>query len=252
MHAFGSGVVWGTPLTDANGAAIANPTPVMCGVLQDVSVDISFDTKQLYGQQQFPVAIARGKGKIDIKAKMGKINGATLNNLFFGQTVSAGAILNHYDVVGTAIPASTPFTITPTVPSSGTWQQDLGVMDASGNLFTRVASSPTTGQYSVSAGVYTFATADAGKMAFISYNYSATSTVAQKSTIMNLPMGAVPSIRLDLANGFGGKGLSLSFFNCVSSKLQLGTKLDDFMIPEMDFSAFADPLGRVGQWSTAE
>jgi hypothetical protein len=32
---------------------------------------------------------------------------------------------------------------------------DLGVRDANGNPMTRVASAPATGQYSVTAGVYT-------------------------------------------------------------------------------------------------
>lgn len=250
MHIFGSGVVWGTPTTDANGAAIAVPTPILVATLQDISVDISFDTKQLYGQNQFPVALARGKGKIDWKAKMGQINGALLNSLFFGQTVAAGAILDQFDVIGTPIPA-TPFTITPTVPGSGTWSKDLGVTDSNGNLLTCVSGTPTTGQYSVTAGAYLFAAADTGKTVFISFQYTASSTVAQKSTIMNLAMGAAPTFRLDLAHAYGGKGMSLSLYNCLSGKLSLASKQDDFMIPELDGSAFADGLGRVGTWSTA-
>jgi hypothetical protein len=45
------------------------------GVLQDVSVDISGDIKELYGQNQFAEAVARGKAKISCKAKFGRING---------------------------------------------------------------------------------------------------------------------------------------------------------------------------------
>jgi len=251
LYGFGAGALWGTPLTDANGAAIANPTPVLFGVLQEVSVDISGDIKELHGQNQFAEAVARGKTKISCKAKFGRINGLMLNSLFFGQTVSSGILADVYDTVGQAIPA-TPFTITIAPPSSGTWTRDLGVRDANGNPMTRVASGPATGQYSVAAGVYTFAAADTGLTVFISYQYTATSTVAKKSTVMNLAMGAAPSFRTDLSDGFQGGQTALSLYKCISTKLSFATKLDDFLIPEMDFSAFADSSGKVLDWGTSE
>ena len=63
---FGAGVLYATQLTDASGNALAaNVTsPVKFGVLQEVSLDVSFDTKMLYGNQQFPIAVGRGKGKV--------------------------------------------------------------------------------------------------------------------------------------------------------------------------------------------
>jgi ribose transport system substrate-binding protein len=60
--------MWATPLIDAFGASIANPTPVQFGELQDSQVDISRDLKELIGQNQFPVAVAVGKGKVAIFA----------------------------------------------------------------------------------------------------------------------------------------------------------------------------------------
>ncbi|GHH09366.1 hypothetical protein GCM10008023_05960 [Sphingomonas glacialis] len=251
QNGFGSGVLWGTPLTDAYGAAIANPTPVNFGVLQDVSVDISFDTKMLYGSNQFPVALGRGKGKISCKAKMGQINGRLLNSLFFGQTAVSGVLSDYQDLTGAPIPA-TPYSITPTIAGAGTWVADLGVKNAFGVAMVCVASAPATGQYMVSAGVYTFAAADTGQTVFISYQYTATSTVAQKGTIMNVAMGYAPTFRCDFVNNYNSKSLSLSLFCCLTSKLTLATKQDDFLIPELDFDAFADPLNRVGMWSTSE
>src|SRR4051812_11802610 len=120
MFGFGAGALWGTPLTDYAGNAIANPTPVLFGTLQDVSIDISFDVKELHGENQFPVDVARGKGKMSCKAKSARINGLQLNNLFFGQTMTSSIVSDVKDTVGAVIPA-TPFQITPTVPSSGTW-----------------------------------------------------------------------------------------------------------------------------------
>lgn len=251
-YMFGSGLLWGTPQQDASGNAISNPSPVLFGTMQDVSVDISFDLKQLYGQKQFPVALGRGKGKIDCKAHIASINGALMNSILFGQTLTAGGLADYYDQTGTAIPA-TPFEITPTVPSSGTWSADLGVRKADGTHMTRVASAPATGQYSVSAGVYTFAAADTGTTVYIDYQYTYTSTVAQNSNVSNLTMGYAPSFRADLLMPYGGKNLVLTLYWCIGSKLSMATKLDDFTVPEFDFQAAANPnTGQVLSYGVSE
>lgn len=248
---FGSGVFWGTPLTDANGATIANPTPVQLGVLQEISLDLSFDTKELYGQNQFPVAVGRGKGKMTGKAKHAQLNGVGLNALFFGQTVTNGMTDNYYDVLGSVIPAS-PFQVTVTPPNSGTFAYDLGVRDSNGVPMKRVASSPNTGEYSVANGVYTFATADAAKTVFISYQYTATSTTAKKSTVKNMLMGQAPTFKGDLYVPYGGKSLIVTIPNCLASKFTIATKLDDFAVPEFDFSGFADAAGNALYWGMSE
>lgn len=250
-YVFGAGVLWGTPLTDSSGAAIANPTPVQFGALQDVSLDISFDVKMLHGPNQFPLAVGRGKGKISGKAKAAEINGSLLNSIVFGQTKTTGIIGDVWATTGTAIPG-TPYQITPAVPGSGTWSKDLGVEDANGVPMTRVASAPATGQYSVAAGVYTFASADTTKLVSINFQYTATSTTAPKSTIANVQMGYAPTFMADLYLPFNGKSMILTLNSCVATKLNLATKLDDFMIPEFDFEAFADASGNVGTWATTE
>ncbi len=251
QYVFGSGVLWGTPTMDASGVAIVNPSPIQFGTLQDVSLDVSFDTKALYGNLQFPVAQGRGKGKISGKAKVAQMNGTLLNNIFFGQTLSSGIINDVYDTTGVAIPG-TPYQITPTVPSSGTWSQDLGVRDANGLPMTRVASAPTTGQYSVAAGVYTFAAADTTLTVFISYQYTATSTSAAKSTILNLAMGYAPTFRLDLSLPYAGKAMIVTLPNVISSKMGMATKQDDFLIPEFDFEAFAGSNGQVMTYAMSD
>jgi hypothetical protein len=251
---FGSGVLWGTPTFDANANAIANPTPIKFGTMQDVSIDFAYDLKELYGQLQLPVDIARGKAKIQGKAKIAQINGLTFNSLFFGQTLTVGSqVADFLDTTGTAVP-TTPFQITPTVPSSGTWAYDLGVVDVNGIPFTRVASAPATNQYTVAAGVYTFAAADVARVVYISYNYTFSSgaTRSTKSTINNLVMGAAPSFQGDFMMVKGGKQLQLTLLSCVATKLTMPTKIDDYLISELDFSAFAAGVGSLGSWSMAE
>lgn len=248
---FGSGVLVGTALTDAYGAPLAAATPVQFGIVQDVNVDFSFDVKELFGQYQFPVAIGRGKGKITGKAKFAQMNGIMLNSLFFGQTLVSGTLSEVIDTVGTAIPA-TPFTITPTVPGSGTWAIDLGVVNSAGVPLTRVVSGPTTGQYSVAAGVYTFAAADTTNVVRISFQYTATSTVAKKLTINNVLMGQAPTFRADLLLPYGGKNFVMTLPSCTGTKFAVATKLDDFTIPELDFSAFADASNNVAYLGLSE
>ncbi len=122
-----------------------------------------------------------------------------------------------------------------------------------GTLLTRVASAPATGQYSVSAGVYTFAAADTGVTVFIDYQYTFTSTTSQKSTVNNLLMGYAPSFRADLLMPYAGKNLVLTLYWCIGSKLSMATKLDDFTVPEFDFQAAANPsTGQVLTWGTSE
>jgi hypothetical protein len=253
MYLFGSGSLYGVPTYDATGAAVANPTPQKFGVLQDVSVDFAFENKMLHGQNQFPVAVGRGKGKIGIKAKHGVINGALFNSMFFGQTIGANIISAVNNVTGKAIP-STPFTLTAgavenattfLIPNSGTWVRDLGVLDQNGRPMTRVASAPATGQYTVATGVYVFAAADTGLTVYISYEYSATSTTAKQFSLVNQAMGYAPQFMAVLNNQYNGGYIHLRFPACISSKLTLALKNDDFTIPEIDIDAFADATGNV-------
>lgn len=250
QNLFGAGTLWATPLTDAFGNTLTAPSPIRLGVTQEISTDISWDTKELYGQLQFAVAIARGKGKISLKVKHAQLNGAVWNNVLLGQTLTTGLVGDVLDTTGAAIPVG--LSITPTVPNTGTWSRDLGVRDGNGLPMSRVASAPVSGQYMVTAGAYTFGTGTAGLNVYIDYQYTVASG-GKVSSVQNLPMGFTPTFRTDFVVPFGGKQLCMTFANCVGSKMALATKLDDFAIPEIDAMAFADPVtGNVFSYSLAE
>ena len=249
---FGAGAMWGTPLTDSQGNAISNPTPVRFGIAQEISMDIDFSTKELYGTLQFPVQIGRGTAKISGSIKNAQINGRAWASLFFGQSFSTGVFADYLDTTGELIPASGPYTITVTPPSSGVWSADLGVLDSNANPMQVVASGPTTGQYSVAAGVYTFAAADEGKKVFINYQYTGASTTAPTQTITSQPLGYTPTFALDIYLPYNGSSVTAHLFQVVASKLAIQTKLDDFVIPSMDYSAFADTQNRVLQIGTTQ
>jgi hypothetical protein len=252
MFLFGSGLLWGTPLTDASGAALASPTPLIFGTLQDTEIDIKFELKQLHGGNQFAVAVGRGKGQVSGKCKLADIRAGFFETIVFGQTATAGLNGAVFDTVGAAVPAS-PHQVTVTPPASGTWAADLGVIDSStGRQLVRVTSAPAAGQYSVAAGVYTFAAADLGRVMYVNYRYSAASTVARRIGINNLPMGYAPTFRADFYGPYQGKSAVLTLNNCISEGIKIAAKNDDFAVPEMGFQAFADVAGVVGVLSISE
>lgn len=98
----------------------------------------------------------------------------SLRGYCFGRGVSNVAIRYNagYMVVNELqiVPASAPYIITVNAPY-GSFGEDEGVGYGNGSALLAVLGSPVAGQYVVSAGVYSFAAADAGKSVFISYSY---------------------------------------------------------------------------------
>lgn len=251
--AFGAGALWGNR-TDVTGSGIG---PDQFGILQDVQIDWDWQARELWGQFQFPVDIARGQGKITGKAKFARIFGAIYGDLFFGQTPAAGQVTVSENEAAT-VPASTPYTVT--VANAASFVDDLGVYYASGanagGKFSRVTTPSAAGQYSVNlaTGVYTFAAADAGAALLVSYLYNA--IAGKKLVLTNQLMGYTPTFK---ATFYTTKttlgvpaGLALVLNACTASKLSLPSKTDDYEIQEFDFSAFADATGTIGTLSVTE
>lgn len=242
---FGTGTLWAAAIQDGLGNAIANPTPVKFGILNDVSLEFDRDIKELYGQLAFPVALGGGKMKIGVKAKFAQISARIYNDIFFGQGTTSGTLTAaQEDLAGVAIP-TTPFQVTPAVPNAGTWSKDLGVLNASGVAMQRVASAPATGQYSVAAGVYTFAAADVGLTVYISFAYTYALTTARSVIFNNIAMGTIPIFGMDLSCRFNGKQAYFRLGQCAAKKLSFDPKQDDYTMNDLDISAFADPVTNV-------
>jgi hypothetical protein len=248
--AFGAGALWGNR-TDVTGSGIG---PDQFGILQEIGIDIDWQVKELWGQNQFPVDIARGQGKITGKAKFARIFGAVYGDLFFGQTPATGQ-LTIAENEAAAVPAATPYTVN--VANAATFIDDLGVYyAATGQRFTRVTTAANEGEYSVNlaTGIYTFAAADAGAAVLVSYAY--TVATGRKIVITNQVMGFTPVFAATFytvkATQGASAGLSLRLNACTATKLSLPTKIDDYEIQEFDFSAFADASGTIGTLSSVE
>lgn len=246
MINFGAGKLIAVPTNASDGSIITNPTPVLLGSMQDISLDLSVDLKTLYGSKRYPIAVGQGKGKIEIKAKHAEIDGGVLGSLFFGKTATTGIKAAVFDSAST-IPGS-PYQVTIAPPNSGTFVADLGVVfSATGVQLTRVASAPAVGQYSVNTatGVYTFNSADTAKAVQISYEYTAASG-GQVWAMTNDVMGYTPSFSVLLQNSYGGQNLVCKLNRCVSGKLGLPLKSDDFAIYDFEAEGFADSAGNLG------
>ena len=250
---FSTGVLWVTPV---DGNQSANPTSQQIGTLQDASCDFSGDVKTLVGANQYPDDVAVGEKKVSGKFSYGRIDPQMFNQVFFADTSSTGTINNQWNEAHN-VPSSTPWQVTIAPPSSGTFSSDLGVIYASGAnagvRLQKVASGPTLGQYSVAAGVYTFATADANAAIWISYQYTVSAT-GNTYQINNQPMGYGPVVSLDFFFGYksGYQGvpnaLGIHLYAARINKLSLAAKNTDYTKPEMDFMAFANAAGQVGYW----
>ncbi len=237
MYVFGSGVLIGTP---------SGGSPINFGLAQEVSLNISTTTKALYGQNNFPVAIGSGTRKMSGKAKLARISGQALGNLFFGVAPSAGGVQTQFGEI-TSVPASGPYTYSST--NHATFVSDQGVVYASSGLpFKAVASGPTVGQYSVTAGVYTFAAVDTGAAVLVSYTYTVAGSGASVTINSQLIGPSITfSANLFASDPTNGKQFSMLLYNCVAEKLSFGTKLEDFVMPELDFQCFANASGQVCQ-----
>lgn len=251
MIDFGAGVLFVNPNA---GNLTTNPTPGQILTLQDVSIDISVDLKELRGATQWPEDVAPGDMKGSGKFGTGRIDQQVFSNIFFGNTPTTGIVQSVQGEAGT-VPAVTTYTIT--VANSANFAEDLGVQYASGvggaggGRFTRVASGPTLGQYSVSAGVYTFAAADANAAVLISYTWTA-ATVGTTSSVVNQNMGFGPVFELFLMRPYqkltiSGKTYTggLRLYACRASKLGQDKKRDGYTIPALEYQYFANPAGKV-------
>lgn len=237
---FGAGLVAFTP-------SGSNPTPIVCGVLQDVTLKMSQTTKKLYGQEKYAAAVAETESDVSGSAKFGAFYGSLIKQALAGSTMTTGQKLAAIGEQGTI--GSTPYQIT--VTNSANWVEDLSVWDlTAGKLLTRVASSPATGQYSVSAGVYTFAAADTGHVISFCYSYSSTGGVTV--SLNNQLMGAANTFTANLFNTYNGQASGVKLFSVVIPGFDMALKNNDFTMPSLTFEAYQDSLGRVLEFYGAQ
>jgi len=241
---FGPGSAWAVLNTFMDGTAPAVLQPRKFDVMQEFTVNFGGTIKRLMGQNIFPRAIGVAEGKVECKIKLARFDSGIWQLRFAEPAGTTTGQKMMADDLNENIPASTPFTVTPVVPNAGTWATDWGVRYGDTGLpLTAVASAPATGQYSVAAGVYTFATADASRPVVISFEYTVTTGVTL--TLLSHVQGSVALSSIRYQGEYGGRNVGVYLPNVVGATLNVPTKQGDFGVPEMDFEAFADASNKV-------
>lgn len=242
---FGSGI-----LTGLRNDNTGTNTPLRFGALQDCAIEWAGDTKELFSTQQFPIDTARGKTKITGKAKVAQIKGLMYNELFFGQTLSGGQLKYAYNEAATLGTGAASYTV---ANSGSTPLVDQGVFLAvGGEQLSAVSSAPGSGQYSFTpaTGVYAFGTHSASLGMLFNYTYSV--ATGFNIAIGNPFMGTTPRFKATLFQQYQNKQVVFILNACVSNRLSFPTRIDDYTIQDLDFSAFADASGNVGSINVAE
>ena len=233
---FGMGAIYAVP-------SGTNPTPVPFAVLKDCTVSWKVTKKVLRGQWKFGIDV--GEGPIDVSIKIGHADfrAGTIGMLLAGGTTTANSTTLVATGESWAIPG-TPWQVT--VSQSATWAEDGGVLDiTAGKWLTRVASAPATGQYSVAAGVYTFAAADTTHNLSIVYSYTST-TQGSKFAMPNLVMGPSVGYLLRVYNVYPTpnsavlRPLGWSFPNAHFSDYQVSLKAEDWAEESLTAMAIQD------------
>ena len=111
-----------------------------------------------------------------------------------------------------------------------------------------MTSVAAVGQYSVnsSTGVYTFYSGDAS--AAVAITYSSTVTGGQNIVVANQLLGYTPTFQLDYyttLNQPAAKSIGVRMYSCVSDTLTYDYKLEDFGMPNFDFSCFVNASGNL-------
>ena len=202
--AFGSGNLYVTQLNDASGNVISNPTPLPLMVLQEASIDLSSDLKELYGQSQLPVGIGRGKGKLQIKVKPARIFAGVWNALFFGQTLNPGIIGDFTDTTGFVVPPAAAGGVTALAVGAGgtgyavgdtvTASTGASTVKAQG-VVTAVSTGAVTAIQVINSGSYTVAPTAAGATTTsgAGTGLTVTATTTPSAVIVSPPYGASAS-----------------------------------------------------------
>jgi hypothetical protein len=226
-------------------------TPVKIGTLQDIEIDISSAVAELYGANQFPEAVGRGKGKITGKGKSGKFDMTLFNNLFYGGTVDTAQYRKVIESSAAVAGASAP---TFSVGNAGSSEvNDLGLYYTSNSVQlakVSTSSAPNAGEYyNTSTGLYTVSTAETLNSSFlVSYDYLSTGN-GNQLVIANQAMGIQPVFQIELWEGFTDFGTRTNFDlklnRCVATKWSFPFKNSDFNISDFEFSCFADSTGNI-------
>jgi hypothetical protein len=236
------------------------------GVVQSASLELKVDLKELRGAFRYPIAVADGKGTASGKVNFAQLYPQNLAQITGGSQNTSGAY--HAAIAEShVIPASTPFTVTLTNAATFyTGSEIVTLIDSTGSpqFYSRVASGPASsgtagaanGTYTIAAGVLTFAAGDAGRTVQITYEYQPAADINDNTVALTqVGMNTATTFQLTLI-GVAAKNIYTNVSQqfiiqlnaCLAPSLKLDFKLDDFTYADLDFEAFIDVNGNLGNF----
>lgn len=252
QYVFGAGDVWAIP----QGTLLSgvDTTPVRFGTLQDIMIDQSQSTKELFGKLRLPVAVAGTQLKVTGKAKAAEFNAKLFNQIFWAGAITTGQLTQALgssslpgELSGTPTTSGSAF-VYQTTHHTATPLVDEGAYDTVTGLylnkvaFVSSTTDPGAGNYTYSAGSYYFHLAH---VAIVFYQY--TLSTGNNIVLPNIAMGANPTFSITLYDNQWQQfnfGMTLNLCGC--NKVSMGFKNEDWMIPEFDFYAMDDGTGNWG------
>ena len=231
---------------------VTNPTPTRLLIPQSQSIDIKSKVEELFGENIFAEAIAKGETSITGKVEYGKSVASVLANIISGDGATTGSYAEA-DKEGGTVPAATPYTYS--AVNASTFLFDLGVRNvATGAIYSCVASgSEVAGKsYSVAAGVYKFAAGDTNANVQVSYAYSVTASGVTVN-LANQTQGPSTSFEAVHVFPWGTEQDMVVLNNCIaSSSSLLSAKKSGFGMSTLDYTAAVNASGTLGTITFAE
>lgn len=253
MFQFGIGGMYGNPV----GGNLGTPSfPQRFGTIQDVNVEFNQKLVPLRGQFKGPDDVAPSDMEVKGKGAFAALEVEIYNALFFADTITGGLktipITNGVDGEPGTVPAAPAYTVT--VAHSANFLTDLGVRYTNGGYLQQVtAGAEAHGKYSVAAGVYTFAAADANATVLISYTYTIATggtpglNNVRTLTVTNHVQGYGPIFELWLMDPYQGTN-GLHLFQCRASKMSAPHKRDNYVISDFEFESYPNAAGNWFEW----
>jgi hypothetical protein len=235
--------------------------PYELGVVQSATLDLKVDLKELRGSYRYPLAVADGKGTASGKVSFMEFWPSTLAALL------GGTLQTNTQQVAVAepqtVPATTAFTVTLNNATTLVAGSEIVTVNVGGSLvyYSRVTSgpvaattsAPTIGTYSITAGVLTFAAADASRNVFITYSYTPATSGNVGVAIQQVGINTATTFQLTLMGisaknptTNGAQQLLVQLNACLAPSLTMNVKLDDFTDLSLDYQAYIDGNGNLG------
>lgn len=230
----------------------ATPTPIPVARLTDVSVKFTKETKLLEADRIAPIDSAWVGLSAKITAKTVEWNADAVAAILSGAATAAAGRLIGVDGEDLLVPAAPgPYTDS---AANTTGHVDLGLKDVTASIaagvpvfMKRVAGpTPTTGQYVVSAGAYTFAAADAEHALKARYYYSDAAN-GKTIRIQNIAQRLDTTFIATLFNSFGtGKDVGFRFPAVSCPSFGISFKAKDWSEHDVEFDVLGDASDDIG------